>query len=86
MIRNNLDPEDQVKIDTWYHLTTLLEEYHLLAFGPTYQSGLKLFASKYDRETRELKLQALQASRERLFAKWEKALGPKWPEALIQQD
>lgn len=83
---DGLDKEDQIKIDTWYHLTTLLDDYHLLAFDPMYQRGLKLFASTEDKRLRENKLNTLLVSRARLVAKWEKALGPNWRDALIQQD
>ena len=84
--RDELDPDDRVKLATWYRLTTLLDDYHLLAFDPMYQRGLKLFASKRDREMRDNKLKALLSSHARLVAKWEKALGPKWRDDLIQQD
>ncbi|QQN63007.1 hypothetical protein JIR23_26245 [Bradyrhizobium diazoefficiens] len=86
MTRDELEPEDRVKLATWYHLTTLLDDYHLLAFDPMYQRGLKPFASAEDREMREGKLKALLSSRARLVAKWEKELGPKWRDALLQQD
>jgi hypothetical protein len=81
-----LDPEDQVKLETWFHLTTLLDDYHLLAFDPMYQRGLKLFASKEHRQMRDNKLNSLLTSRARLVAKWEAALGPKWRDDLLQQD
>jgi hypothetical protein len=84
--REKLDPEDRVKLDTWFHVTTLLDDYHLLAFDPMYQRGLKLFASAQDREMRENKLKALLGSRARLIAKWEKELGPKRRDTLVQQD
>lgn len=73
----SLDPEDKIKLDTWYHLTTLLDDYHLLAFEPVYQR---------DRERREEKMRAVLVSRDRLVAKWQTALGPKWRDALLQQD
>ncbi|MBH5372818.1 hypothetical protein [Bradyrhizobium glycinis] len=73
----NLDPQDQIKLDTWYHLTTLLDDYHLLAFDPIYQR---------DQERREEKRRAVMASRDRLVARWQAALGPKWRDALLQQD
>lgn len=81
-----VDAEDRVKLATWYHLTTLLDDYHLLAFDPLYQRGLKPFASKQDREIRENKLKAVLTSRDRLVTKWEKALGPNWRNALLQHD
>jgi hypothetical protein len=84
--QNELDADDRVKLATWYHVTNLLDEYHMLAFDPMYQRGLKLFASKQDREMRENKLKALLTSRARLVAKWEKELGPKWRDELLQQD
>jgi hypothetical protein len=69
VVRDGLDPEDRIKLDTWYHLTTLLDDYHLLAFDAMYQRGLKLFASKQDREMRDDKLKSLMTSRARLVAK-----------------
>jgi hypothetical protein len=85
-MNDELDAEDRIKLATWYHLTTLLDDYHLLAFDPMYQRGLKLFASAQDREIRETKLRAILNSRDRLVAKWEKELGPKWRDALLQLD
>jgi hypothetical protein len=84
--REELDPEDRVKLATWYHVTNLLHDFNLLAFDPMYQRGLGLFASARDKEMRRNKLKALQISRDRLVAKWEKELGPKWRDALMQQD
>jgi hypothetical protein len=81
-----LEPEDRVKLATWYHVTNLLADYNLLAFDPMYQRGLKLFASARDKELRENKLKALSISRHRLVAKWEKELGPNWRDALMQRD
>ena len=84
--RGGLDPEDRVKLATWYHVTNLLDEYHMLAFDPMYQRGLGWFASRRDKEMRKNKLKALLISRDRLVAKWEKELGPKWRDDLLQQD
>jgi hypothetical protein len=86
MSSDQIDPEDRVKLDTWYQLTNLLDEYHLLAFDPMYQRSPGLFASARDKEVRENKLKAVLIGRERLVSRWEKALGPKWRDALIQQD
>jgi len=86
MSRENPDPVDRIKIETWYHLTRLLDDYHLLAFDPMYQRGLKLFASADDKEMREIKIRSILQSRERLVAKWEKALGPKWRDDMLQED
>jgi hypothetical protein len=72
-----LKPEDQVKLDTWYHVTTLLDDYHLLAFEPVYQKNPA---------RRDEKVKAVMSSRDRLVAKWEKALGPKWRDDLMQLD
>ena len=44
MNRQTLEPEDRIKLETWYHLTRLLDDYHMLVFDPLYQGGLKLFA------------------------------------------
>lgn len=86
MRSDQIDPEDRIKIDTWYHLTNLLDEYHMLAFDPMYQRALGFFASAREKEMRKNKLEALLTSRARLVSKWEAALGPKWRDALIQQD
>jgi hypothetical protein len=60
---DGLDADDRVKLATWYHRTTLLDDYHLLALDPMYQRGLKPFASAQDREIRETKLKAILSSR-----------------------
>jgi hypothetical protein len=84
--RDELDPDDRVKLATWYHLTMLLDDYYSFAYHPMYQRGLKVFASAEDKEIRRDKLKALLTSHKRLVAKWEKELGKNWRDALFQQD
>jgi hypothetical protein len=35
-----LDPEDQIKIDSWFYVMNLLEHYRALTFDPAYQIRL----------------------------------------------
>jgi hypothetical protein len=64
----SLDPEDQIKLDTWHHVPTLVDEYHRLAFDTAYQRGTRMFASAEDNKRREDKIAAIFASRDRLIA------------------
>jgi hypothetical protein len=60
-MRNELNEEDRIKLDTWYYVTNLLDLYHELAFEPMYQRGLKWLASAEDKKLREDKISARRA-------------------------
>ena len=81
-----MDDEDRIKIETWYTVIRLLDHYNDLTFDPMYQRGLKWTASAHDKEVRALKIAVIDEVRSKLFARWEKALGPKWRDALVQHD
>jgi hypothetical protein len=78
--------EDRAKLDNWYYVMNLLEQYRYLTFEPMYQRGLKLLASWEDKESRANKVKLIAAAHDRLVNRFELALGPRWREALEQQD
>jgi hypothetical protein len=48
---DQLDEEDQVKLDTWFQVMLLLEHYRAVTFEPMYARGRRLLASTEDRRT-----------------------------------
>jgi hypothetical protein len=81
-----LHSEDRAKLDNWYYVMNLLEDYRYLTFEPMYQRGLKLLASWEDKELRANKVKHIAAAHDRLRERFELALGPRWREALEQDD
>jgi hypothetical protein len=83
-MREGLDDEDRVKLDTWYYVMNLLEHYRAVTFDPMYQRGSKFLASARDRENLASKLEIIRKNHLKLHKRWEDELGPKWRHALEQ--
>jgi hypothetical protein len=81
---DQLDEEDQVKLDTWFQVMLLLEHYRAVTFEPMYARGRRLLASTEDRENLANKLEIIRKRHLQLHQRWEKALGPNWRNALEQ--
>jgi hypothetical protein len=83
-MREGLDDDDRVKLETWYYVMNLLEHYRALTFEPAYQRGSKSLASAHDRELRANKIEIIQNRHNQLIDRWKKALGPQWRDSLEQ--
>jgi hypothetical protein len=79
-----LDPEDQIKIESWFYVMNLLEHYRALTFEPMYQHAAKLLAPRRLKESRLRKIEIIVRRHNELVSKWENALGPNWRDYLEQ--
>jgi hypothetical protein len=84
MTGDQLDAEDQIKLDTWFQVMLLLEHYRAVTFEPMYARGRRTLASAEDREILSDKLAIIRKRHLQLQERWEKALGPNWRHALEQ--
>jgi hypothetical protein len=59
MTGDQLDAEDQIKLDTWFQVMLLLEHYRAVTFEPMYARGRRKLASAEDREILSDKLEII---------------------------
>jgi hypothetical protein len=59
MTGDQLDAEDQIKLDTWFQVMLLLEHYRAVTFEPMYARGRRTLASAEDREILSDKLESV---------------------------
>jgi hypothetical protein len=85
--RDDLDPEDRAKIETWRDVMTLLRHYRDLTFLPLYQLSTGLLGSSREhKDMRERKIAQIVHYDKKLDAKWESVLGPNWRQVLDPED
>lgn len=83
-MREGLDDEDRVKLETWYSVMNLLEHYRAVTFEPVYRRGSKFFASNREKEILANKLEIIRKNHLKLNERWKAELGPRWRDSLEQ--
>jgi hypothetical protein len=87
--RDELDPDDRIKIETWSGVMQLLRHYRDAVHLPEYQlpTGLVFPGDlRNARDRRERKLATLAHYEKKLEVKWAEALGPNWQAILDPND
>ena len=83
-MREGLDDEDRVKLETWFQVISLLEHYRAVTFEPMYRRGSRFLASAHEREMLTNKLEIIRKNHLKLHQLWEMSLGEHWRNALEQ--
>jgi hypothetical protein len=86
--REHLDPEDRIKLETWYEVAHLLRQYRELAFLLMYQPrvGILFGVPKDFAERRDHKREMIAHYENKLVAKWKAALGEYWESEFNPDD